>query len=124
MTFPPEGNSYRAAMGALSVALFALTAASLVYFVSLSVKLHRIKPKDLNWRGIIKLASLRGVPATMSGIYTRWFRAFWAFYLVGCLAVATAVWGTDHSFLVVIFPLLFYYFFARYFLWEKADLSD
>ncbi|MFZ5627576.1 MAG: hypothetical protein ACOY5B_00495 [Spirochaetota bacterium] len=111
-------------MGALTITLLALSVATFVYLVWLSLQLHRQKPADLAWRGIIKLVSLAGVPAAISGIYPRWFKVFWAFFLLGSLAVASAVWGTDHSFLVVIFPLLFYYFFARYFLWEKEDLAD
>lgn len=111
-------------MGALTITLLALSAATFIYLVWLSVQLHRQKPSGLAWRGIIKLVSLGDVPVAINGIYPRWFKAFWAFFLLGSLAVASAVWGTDHSFLVVIFPLLFYYFFARYFLWEKEDLTD
>jgi len=111
-------------MGALTITLLALSGATFIYLAWLSLQLHRQKPAELAWRGIIKLVSLSGVPAAISGIYARWFRAFWVFFLLGSLAVACAVWGTDHSFLVVIFPLLFYYFFARYFLWEKEDLTD
>jgi hypothetical protein len=111
-------------MGVLTITLLALTATTFIYLAWLSVRLHRQKPSGLAWRGIIKLVALQGLPAAISGIYPRWFLAFWAFFFVGSLAVASAVWGSDHSFLVVIFPLLFYYFFARYFLWEKEDLND
>jgi hypothetical protein len=86
--------------------------------------LHRLKPSDLAWRGIVKLVSLNGVPQAMGAVYTKWFASLCAFYLLGSLAVGFFVWPTDHSFFVVLFPLLFYYFFARYFLWEKADLTD
>ncbi len=110
-------------MGAMTLTLFALCGVAFLYLAWLSLKLNRQKPAELAWRGIIKLVSLSGVPASISSIYPRWFRAFWAFFLLGSLAVASAVWGTDHSFFVVIFPLLFYYFFARYFLWQKEDLQ-
>lgn len=111
-------------MGVLAWVFSGLAVASLVYFVVLSLQLNQKKPAELKWRGIIKIVSLQGVPAGLAKLYPLWFRAFWLFFLVTCLAVATAVWASDHSFLVVIFPLLFYYFFARYFLWEKDDLAD
>lgn len=123
-TFRPECSGDRAAMGPLTTALFVISAATLVYLLWLSLQLHRQKPAGLAWRGIIKALSLGGAPVAIAPLYARWFNAFWAFFGLGSLAVAFAVWGTDHSFLVVIFPLLFYYFFARYFLWEKEDLSD
>ncbi len=47
-----------------------------------------------------------------------------AFFALTCVTVSVFVWATDHSFFVVLFPLLFYYFFARYLLWEKQDLAD
>lgn len=106
------------------IALGAVTAVCFVAFLYFSFLMHRAKRDTFPWRGIIKLISLAGVPATLAGVYTRWFAAFWAFFLSACVSVGFAVWGTDHSFLIVLFPLLFYYFFARFFLWEKADLTD
>lgn len=123
-TFRPEARRERAVMGALTITLLVLSAASFTYLFWLSVRLHRQKPADLAWRGLIKVVSLGGVPQAIRALYPRWFRAFWVFFLLGSVTVACAVWDTDHSFLVIIFPLLFYYFFARYFLWEKEDLSD
>jgi hypothetical protein len=111
-------------MGVLTITLLALTVMTFIYFFYLSIRLHREKPAGLAWRGIIKLVALQGVPAPISQIYPRWFQAFWAFFILISLLVASAVWDSDHSFLVFIFPLLFYYFFARYFLWEKHDLND
>lgn len=111
-------------MRALTITLFALSAVSLAYLLWLSLRLQRCKPPGLAWRGLVKVVSLGGVPASLGAVYPRWFGAFCTFFLLQSLAVACAVWGSDHSFLVVIFPLLFYYFFARYFLWEKEDLSD
>lgn len=106
------------------IALAALTVLAFGAFAWFSVQVHRAKSSELKWRGIVKLISLNGVPANLAAVYNRWFAAFGAFFLLACISVAYAVWGTDHSFLIVIFPLLFYYFFARFFLWEKADLTD
>lgn len=107
------------------LAVFAgLTILSFGAFVFFSLQVHRAKGGDLAWRGIVKRVSLDGVPSNLAPVYPRWFAAFGVFFLLGCLSVGYAVWGTDHSFLIVIFPLLFYYFFARFFLWEKADLTD
>lgn len=106
------------------IALTAVTVASFGAFAYFSVLLHLAKGNSPTWRGIIKLVALGGMPEKLVAVYPRWFAAFWAFYAAGCIYVAWLSWGTDHSFLVVIFPLLFYYFFARYFLWEKADLTD
>jgi hypothetical protein len=108
----------------LVVTFLAIALLALLAFVYFSFQMHRVKGSSLSWRGIIKLVSLNGVPADMSSVYRKWFVAFAAVFIFGCLAVSCLVWGSDHSFLIVIFPLLFYYFFARFFLWEKADLSD
>lgn len=98
-----------------------MTAAAWLYF---SFEIHKAKPKELSWRGIIKLVSLNTLPQSLSVVYPRWLRGLLAFYITACLWVAYTVWGGDHSFLVVLFPLLFYYFFLRFFFWEKADLTD
>ena len=107
-----------------TAALACLTAASFGLFAWYSVQLHMAKPSELAWRGIIKMISLGGVPPKLVQIYPRWFTMLIAFFVSGCLLAANLAWATDHSFFVVIFPLLFYYFFARYFFWEKADLAD
>lgn len=101
-----------------------LSAATFAAWLFYSLKIHRAKPQDLHWRGIIKLVALSGVPAAIAGFYRAWFASFWAFFVLTCITVALATWATDHSFFIVIFPLLFYYFFVRYFMWEKADLTD
>ncbi|MBN8221807.1 MAG: hypothetical protein J0L53_12845 [Spirochaetes bacterium] len=106
------------------IGLTALTVLAFGAFVVFSLQVHRAKSSELKWRGIVKLISLHGAPANLAAIYNRWFAAFGTFFLLTCLSVGYGVWGTDHSFLIVIFPLLFYYFFARFFLWEKADLTD
>jgi hypothetical protein len=96
----------------LPLALTAVTALTLGAFLYFSFLVHRGKGGALAWRGIVKIISLGGVPEQLKTVFS------------GCVNVGYLVWGTDHSFLIVIFPLLFYYFFARYFLWEKADLTD
>lgn len=111
-------------MNWLALFFLAVTLASFAVLLLLSVGMHRNKPADLSWRGIIKLVALNGVPSALNALYQRWLRAFWSFFVLACVTVAVQVWAGDHSFLVVIFPLLFYYFFARYFLWEKDDLTD
>lgn len=108
----------------LKIFCLAVNALALAAFVYLSWQLHREKPKDLAWRGLVKLVSLGGIAANFNKTYRAWFAAFVVFYLVTCVTVSVYVWATDHSFLVVLFPLLFYYFFARYLLWEKQDLAD
>lgn len=108
----------------ISVVLGCLTAASFLIFAWFSIQVHRAKPGDLAWRGIIKMVSLHGLPKELTQLYPRWFTLLIAFYISGSLLTANLVWATDHSFFVVIFPLLFYYFFARFFFWEKADLVD
>ncbi|HRP70921.1 MAG TPA: hypothetical protein PLY93_15465 [Turneriella sp.] len=106
------------------IVLTTLSIIALAAFLYFSVLLHRSKDRTLRWRGIVKTLSLNGAPNSLAAIYSRWFIAFVAVYILACVSVGYAVWHTDHSFLIVIFPLLFYYFFARYFLWEKADLID
>jgi len=111
-------------MLAILIALAALCVAAFSIFAFYSTRLHQAKPAALRWRGIVKIVSLQGEPFAIQSYYRRWFISFWSFYASACVFVGVLVWATDHSFFVVIFPLLFYYFFVRYFLWEKADLSD
>lgn len=113
-----------ASLSWFTVLLGCITAAAFGLFVWHSVQLHLTKPADLAWRGIIKLVSLNGVPKDIAHIYPRWFTLLIAFFISGSLLAANLAWATDHSFFVVIFPLVFYYFFARFFFWEKADLVD
>ncbi|MCS6972149.1 MAG: hypothetical protein N2Z22_06915 [Turneriella sp.] len=111
-------------MSVATLIFLVLSVLSFLYWLFVTLQLHQQKPMTLPWRGIVKLVALKGVPGGLEKLYPRWFRALWAFYALGCITVALYVWDTDHSFFVFIFPLLFYYFFIRYFLWEKADLSD
>ncbi len=108
----------------LVVLFLVLTVGAFAAWLFYSLQMHRTKPNDLAWRGIVKMVALNGLPQVIAGVYSRWFLAFWAFFILTCITVGLAVWATDHSFLIVIFPLLFYYFFVRYFMWEKADLAD
>lgn len=111
-------------MAVVAYIFWALSAILALSFAYLSLKLSREKSSELHWRGIVKILSLEGVPASLSEIYSIWFKNFWALCLALWLAVSLTVWNSDHSFFVVIFPLLFYYFFMRFFLWQKEDLSD
>lgn len=108
----------------LKLACIVVNAVALAAFVYLSLQVHRSKPRELAWRGFVKLVSLGDVPAALSHIYRRWLASFAFFFALTCITVAVFAWSTDHSFFVVLFPLLFYYFFARYLLWEKQDLAD
>lgn len=108
----------------LTAVLACVTVASFGLFAWYTVQMHLAKPPDLAWRGIIKLVSLGGVPQNLTRLYPRWFTLLIAFFVAGSLLAANLAWASDHSFFVVIFPLLFYYFFARFFFWEKADLVD
>lgn len=108
----------------LKILCVMLNGVALAAFAYLTLQLRRVKPDDLAWRGLVKLVSLNEKPAEFLKAYRVWFMSFVIFYLITCLTVSIFVWATDHSFLVVLFPLLFYYFFARYLLWEKQDLAD
>jgi len=105
----------------LLTALVFAASAALAYA---SYALQQKKPKDLRWRGLVKIVSLSGVPNAIAVVYPRWFGALVTFYVALCIWVAYWVWGSDHSFFVVLFPLLAYYFFMRFFFWEKSDLND
>jgi hypothetical protein len=108
----------------LLLLLLLLNFGAFVAFALFSVQLHHSKPAELPWRGLVKLVSLTGIPAALEQTYRKWLTTFAIFFGFTCLTVAVLVWATDHSFFVVLFPLLFYYFFARYLLWEKQDLAD
>jgi hypothetical protein len=113
-----------ASLSGFTLILGSFTIAAFGAFAWYTVRMHTVKPTDLAWRGIIKMVSLNGVPKSMAEIYPRWFFLLIAFFILGSVLAGCMAWATDHSFFVVIFPLLFYYFFARFFFWEKADLVD
>ncbi|MBV6494123.1 MAG: hypothetical protein LDLANPLL_02149 [Turneriella sp.] len=113
-----------ASLDSFFIVLVTISILALAAFVYFTLLLHRAKDVDTKWRGIVKTLSLNGTPENLALLYPRWLLAFGAFFLLACVSVGYGVWSTDHSFFVVIFPLLFYYFFARYFLWEKSDLTD
>ncbi len=108
----------------IKILFVALNTAAFAAFAYYCMQLQRVKPKDLPWRGLVKLVSLGTVSDEFARCYRLWFIAFAGFFLITCITVSIFVWATDHSFFVVLFPLLFYYFFARYLLWEKQDLAD
>jgi len=90
----------------------------------LSFRLHAQKSSDVPWRGIIKFATLGKLPISAQKLYALWFKSLLVFSGCTIISVTYLTWNTDHSFLLFIFPLLFYYFFLRYFFWEKSDILD
>lgn len=52
---------------------------------------------------------------------------FYLTFLLGIsswLLVSVITFKTDHSFWIVLYPILLWYFTSRYFLWDKEDLRE
>ena len=82
-----------------------------------------MKEHNLRWRALYKQYAYRfeeNPPAHLKSFL------FWHLLAscVPCLWVAYFSYDTDWSFLIFLFPIVWYYFWLRFFFWEKSDLHD
>ncbi|RME90336.1 MAG: hypothetical protein D6767_07000 [Candidatus Hydrogenedentota bacterium] len=107
---------------ALSILTFVL---GIVLFMSVHKKVWEIfKQHNIKARAMVKYISLREWDPEQDAVLTKFLTACILISLSPCFFIASLTWATDYSFLIVLFPLLWYYYLVRYFFWEKEDLED
>ena len=104
--------------------IFLSIASSYLLYLTTGPFLTVLKEKKLQLRGIAKKYALENMEPATEKIIQNWIYSCFFFSIIPCLWIGYFSWGTDYSFLVGLFPLLWYYFITRYFLWEKHDLYD
>ncbi|MDH5721013.1 MAG: hypothetical protein OEZ13_10455 [Spirochaetia bacterium] len=105
---------------------FSLFSAAAFYWLYLNTTQFLIikKEKNLKLRGIAKKFALESMDDKTESKLQRWLISCAIASVAPCLWVGYFSWGTDYSFMIGLFPLLWYYFLTRYLLWEKHDLYD
>lgn len=53
-----------------------------------------------------------------------WKRTGLLYSILPVITQSMLVWNTDHSFWIVLFPMLWYYVLNRFFAWERDDLLE
>ncbi len=103
-------------MFALSVGL---SAALFIAWLILTVNL--LKAKVTRFRGLLKHYT-NGEYSEQQGTLKLWFLITALLSIVPCIWVSYYSWATDYSFLIGLFPIVWYYFLTRFVMFEKADL--
>ncbi|MDH5718477.1 MAG: hypothetical protein OEZ22_12695 [Spirochaetia bacterium] len=96
-----------------------------VWFYYETIPFLKVKTKNnLKLRGLAKIFALENFEEDTEKVLKRWLVSLFVFSIIPCFWVFYFSWATDYSFLIGLFPLLWYYFTGRYILWEKHDLYD
>ncbi|GEM_PF-1659725 len=104
-----------------------VSVAALLYAALLTVRLLPIlRQHGLSLRGIVKKIILSPEIFTQEELQQllQWKYTGLALSLIPVISVAVVTWGTDLSFWIILFPVLWYYGLNRYFAWEKEDLLE
>lgn len=103
--------------------LVAVSAVCVLFFVISFVKGQAaFKGNQLKWRALYKQVAYLAKENTSTLTYLLWANALLS--LVPCFWVGYYSYNTDWSFLILLFPIMWYYFWVRFFFWEKNDLRD
>lgn len=79
--------------------------------------------KEYKWRGLIKFMIQKMTSSEQKTPILHFIYASAVFSIVPCLWVLHYTWLTDHSFLIGLFPLVWYYTGVRFLMFEKKDLA-
>ena len=89
---------------------------------------YTVKTIQLIWkkyplRGIIKFFTLEMVNEEMKKTVAIWLVISAIFSIIPCIWSLYLTWKTDYSFLIGLFPIMWYYTLTRYLFLEKKDLT-
>lgn len=80
------------------------------------------KENDVQLRGILKLIYLGKL--SWDAPLNLFFTITGLLLIASWLSISFLVYKTDHSFWIILYPILMVYFTSRYFLWFKEDLRE
>lgn len=80
------------------------------------------KEKDVQLRGILKLIYLGKL--SWNAPLNVFFTVTGLLLIASWISISVLVYKTDHSFWIILYPILAIYFTSRYFLWFKEDLRE
>lgn len=83
-----------------------------------------ISEHQIPLRGMIKFLSQKNLSAQDEARVNLFYIGLLDISLAPCILVAGLSWATDYSFLIVLFPIVWYYYLIRFLFWEKSDLYD
>ncbi len=104
-----------------------ISVAALLYAAVLTDRLLPVlRQHGLSLRGIVKKMILSPEIFTYEEMQQllEWKYTGLALSMIPMVSVAYVAWGTDLSFWIILFPMLWYYGLNRYFAWEKEDLLE
>jgi len=76
------------------------------------------------FRGMIKHLAYDTLNQKIQPIIKRWLLVVILFLISTITYLSYKVWGTDYSFLIVLYPLVVIYYFSKYLVWEKLDILE
>ena len=75
------------------------------------------------FRAIVKRLDIGEFTDEQNKAVKLWLLSGFICSLIGCLFVIKHSWASDYSFMIGLYPVVFYYFSIRFLMWEKEDLK-
>lgn len=108
--------------------LFEIVSTSILLIITISFflfTLHIKKKHSFKLRGIIKnIFYTKIIPEPEIQAANRWIITAILYSLIPTIWIAILTYRTDYSFLILLFPIIWYYYFLRFLFWEKSDLEE
>ncbi len=108
--------------------MVSLISGILLLFISVlyGIYLHSWKKKTgYPLRGIVKnLYYLETFHGEAENEASRLVLLSLVYSLLPVIWVIQISWKTDYSFMIALFPIIWYYYFLRFFMWEKSDTEE
>ena len=107
----------------MSVVVIVLSLIILACWIFTYIKILQFCTENaVQLRGLLKLVYLGKV--SWGPALNKFFLITTMLFLTTWLGVSHFVYRTDHSFWIILYPILAIYFTTRYFLWFKEDLRE
>lgn len=86
--------------------------------------LKLFKDGHIKTRAVAKQIAFEQLQPEAEKTARAWLITTLVFSLVPVFWVSYFCYATDYSFMIGLFPVLWYYFLLRYLFWEKSDLNE
>ncbi len=109
----------------ISVAITVITVILAIVWINRTWKLIESgKLPEGQIRGMLKFYHRNELNEEINGEVKKWLAIFIVLSLFAWASVAVFFWNSNLNFIIGIFPFLWHFMVARYFLWEKHDLQE
>lgn len=107
-----------------TIILFVISVVTSVWFAAVLMRFFSQRQQySLPVRGIFKKYAYDEITPEARPLVKQLFTGVLVFSIAPIIWVVIFTWGTDYSFLIGLFPLVWFYYLNKYLMWEKHDFE-